>query len=217
MSNNYLGLVILVSSIKRFVKFQIFVILFLSASFTRADPYSLESLSEYLTNLKFLKANFLQVNADGSESSGSILMKRPGRMRFEYDRPDNTLVIVAAGALAIFDPKGDQEPMTYPVRNNPISLLLNSEIDLVNSGIVSNYMETSEEAVLVIRDPKIPESGSVELLFSGVQTELKKFTVKNENGTSTSIVLEDVEYPKNINDTLFSIALEINERKDHYK
>ena len=217
MSNNYLGLVILVRSIKRFVKFQIVVILFLSASFTRADPYSLESLSEYLTNLKFLKANFLQVNADGSESSGSILMKRPGRMRFDYDKPDNTLVLVAAGALAIFDPKGDQEPMTYPVRNNPISLLLNSEIDLINSGIVSNYTETSEEAVVVIRDPKIPESGSVELLFSGAQPRLKKFTVKNENGTSTSIVLEDTEYPKNINDTLFSIALEINKRKDIIK
>ena len=217
MRNNYLGLVILVSSIKRFVKFQIVVILFLSASFTRADPYSLESLSEYLTNLKFLKANFLQVNADGSESSGSILMKRPGRMRFEYDKPDKTLVLVAAGALAIFDPKGDQEPMTYPLKHNPISLLLNSEIDLINSGIVSNYMEALEEAVLVIRDPRSPESGSVELLFSGAQPKLKKFTIKNENGTSTSIILEDIEYPKNINDTLFSVALEINERKDHDK
>ena len=69
------------------------------------------------------------MNADGSESSGIILLKRPGRMRFEYDKPDKTLVLVAAGALAIFDPKGDQEPMTYPVRNNPISLLLNSEIE----------------------------------------------------------------------------------------
>lgn len=183
----------------------------------RADPYSLKNLSEYLTNLKLLKANFFQVNADGSESSGIILLKRPGRMRFEYDKPDKTLVLVAAGALAIFDPKGDQEPMTYPVRNNPISLLLNSEIDLINSGIVSNYMEASEEAVLVIRDPIISESGSVELLFSGAQPELKKFTVKNENGKSTSIVLKDTEYPKNINDTLFSIALEINKRKDSDK
>jgi len=183
----------------------------------RADPYSLKNLSEYLTNLKLLKANFFQVNADGSESSGIILLKRPGRMRFEYDKPDKTLVLVAAGALAIFDPKGDQEPMTYPVRNNPISLLLNSEIDLINSGIVSNYMEASEEAVLIIRDPITPESGSVELLFAGAQPELKKFTVKNENGTSTSIALEDTEYPKNINDTLFSIALEINKRKDSDK
>ena len=212
-----MGLVILIGSIKKFFKFQIFIILFASASLTRADPYSLENLSEYLANSKFLTANFFQVNADGSESSGSILIKRPGRMRFEYDKPDNILVLVAAGALAIFDPKGDQGPMTYPIRNNPISLLLNSEIDLINSGIVSNYKKALGEAVLVIRDPIKPERGSVELLFSGTQPELKKFTVKNENGTSTSIVLEDTEYPKNINETLFSIALEINRRKDSDK
>ena len=204
----------MVSIVKSFVKFQIFAVLLLSASILRADPYSLENLSDYLTNLKSLKANFFQVNADGSESSGIILMKRPGRMRFEYDKPDKTLVIVSAGALAIFDPKGDQEPMTYPVRNNPISLLLKSEIDLVNSGMVSNFKKALEEAVLIIKDTRKPQRGSVELLFSGVQPELKKFTIKNENGTSTSIALEDTEYPKNINDTLFSIALETDKRKD---
>jgi len=207
-------LVILVSIVKSFVKFQIFAVLLLSTSILRADPYSLENLSDYLTNLKSLKANFVQVNADGSESSGIILMKRPGRMRFEYDKPDKTLVIVSAGALAIFDPKGDQEPMTYPVRNNPISLLLKSEIDLVNSGMVSNYAQKLDEAVLIIKDPTKPERGSVELLFSGVQPKLKKFTIKNENGTSTSIVLEDTEYPKNISNTLFSIALETDKRED---
>ena len=195
------------------MKIQIFVVFFISASILKADPYSLKNLSEYLTNLKLLKANFFQVNADGSESSGIILLKRPGRMRFEYDKPDKTLVLVSAGALAIFDPKGDQEPITYPIRNNPISLLLNSEIDLINSGIVSNYIKASEEAVLILKDPIRSKSGSVDLLFSGAQPELKKFTVKNENGTSTSIALEDTEYPKNINDTLFSISLEINKRK----
>ena len=207
-------MVILFTVIKSFVKFQIFIVLFTSASILSADPYSLEKLSEYLTNLKFLKATFLQVNSDGSKSSGSILVKRPGRMRFDYDKPDNTLVLVAAGALAIFDPKGDNEPMTYPVRNNPISLLLKSKIDLINSGMVSNYKKDLEEAVLTIKDPTKPKRGSVELLFLGEQPELKKFTLKNENGTSTSIFLENNEYPNNINDTLFSIALEINKRKE---
>ena len=207
-------MVILFTVIKSFVKFQIFIVLFTSASILSADPYSLEKLSGYLTNLKFLKATFLQVNSDGSKSSGSILVKRPGRMRFDYDKPDNTLVLVAAGALAIFDPKGDNEPMTYPVRNNPISLLLKSEIDLINSGMVSNYKKDLEEAVLTIKDPTKPKRGSVELLFLGEQPELKKFTLKNENGTSTSIFLENNEYPNNINDTLFSIALEINKRKE---
>ena len=207
-------MVTLLTIIKSFVKFQIFIILFTSASILRADPYSLEKLSEYLTNLKFLRANFLQVNSDGSKSSGSILLKRPGRMRFDYDKPDNTLVLVAAGALAIFDPKGDNEPMTYPVRNNPISLLLKSEIDLINSGMVSNYQKGLEEAVLTIKDPTKPKRGSVELLFLGEQPELKKFTLKNEHEASTTIVLENTEYPNNINDTLFSITLEINKRKE---
>ena len=207
-------MVILFTVIKSFVKFQIFIVLFTSASILSADPYSLEKLSEYLTNLRFLKATFLQVNSDGSKSSGSILVKRPGRMRFDYDKPDNTLVLVAAGALAIFDPKGDKEPMIYPVRNNPISLLLKSEIDLINSGIVSNYKKDLEEAVLTIKDPTKPKRGSVELLFLGEQPELKKLTLKNENGTSTSIFLENNEYPNNINNTLFSIALEINKRKE---
>ena len=207
-------MVTLLTIIKSFVKFQIFIILFTCASILRADPYSLEKLSEYLTNLKFLRASFLQVNSDGSKSSGSILLKRPGRMRFDYDKPDNTLVLVAAGALAIFDPKGDNEPMTYPVRNNPISLLLKSEIDLINSGMVSNYKKGLEEAVLTIKDPTKSKRGSVELLFLGEKPELKKFTLKDENGTLTTIVLENTEYPNNINDTLFSIALEINKRKD---
>ena len=141
-------------------------------------------------------------------------MKRPGRMRFEYDKPDNTLVLVAAGALAIFDPKGDEAPITYPIKNNPISLILKDEVDLVNSGIVENYKVSIEEAVLTIRDPKYPERGSVELVFTGAKPELKQFSIKNENGSSTSILLNDIEYPKKINETLFSISLEINKRKN---
>ena len=80
-----------------------------------------------------------------------------------------------------------------------------------------NYEKSVEEAGLTIRDPKKPERGSVELLFTGSKPELKKFTIKNENGSSTSILLKDIEYPKKINETLFSISLEINKRKNKNK
>jgi outer membrane lipoprotein-sorting protein len=139
-------------------------------------------------------------------------MKRPGRMRFEYNKPDNTLVLVSAGALAIFDPKGDEAPITYPIRNNPISLILKGEVDLLNSGIVENYKVSIDEAFLTIRDPKKPERGSVELVFAGVKPELEEFTIKNENGSFTSIYLKDVEYPQTISETLFSISLETDKR-----
>ena len=190
------------------------VIVFLTiGALLKAEPYSLANVSQYLTNLSFLKANFSQTNADGTTSSGVILMKRPGRMRFEYYKPDKTLVLVSAGALAIFDPKGDAEPITYPIKNNPISLILKNEVDLFNSEIVEDYKVNIEEAVLIIRDPNNPEGGSVELIFTGPNPELEKFTVKNENGLSTSISLTDIEYPQKINETLFSISLESNKRR----
>ena len=116
--------------------------------------------------------------------------------------------------MAIFDPKGDEEPITYPIKNNPISLVLTGDVDLLNSGIVENYEKSIEEAVLTIRDPKRPERGSVELVFTGAKPELRQFSIKNENGSSTSILLNDIEYPKKINETLFSISLEINKRKN---
>ena len=199
--------------IEKFLKLPLFVVFLTTASILKADPYSLVNVSQYLTKLKFLKADFSQTNADGTKSSGAILIKRPGRMRFEYYKPDKTLVLVSAGALAIFDPKGDEAPITYPIKNNPISLILKDEVDLVNSGIVENYKVSIEEAVLTIRDPKYPERGSVELAFKGAKPELKKFTIKNENGSSTSLYLKNIEYPPKISNALFSIQLEKKNRE----
>ena len=198
--------------IKNFLKLPLFIVFLTIGSILNADPYSLANISQYLSNLKCLKADFSQINADGTISTGIIFIKRPGRMRFEYHKPDKTLVLVSAGALAIFDPKGDQGPVTYPIRNNPISLILKGEVDMQNSGVVENYVLGIEEAVLMIRDPNKPERGSVELVFKGVKPELEKFTIKDENGSSTSVLLKDIEYPKEINETLFSIILETNKR-----
>ena len=199
--------------IENYFKTLLFFAFLIIGSILKADPYSLANISQYLQNLKILKADFSQTNPDDTISSGTILIKRPGRMRFEYYKPDNTLVLVSAGALAIFDPNGDDKPITYPIRNNPISLILKGEVDLLNSRIVGNYKVSDEKGVLMIRDPKTPELGSVEFIFTGAKPELEKFTIINENGSSTSILLKDIEYPKKLNDTLFSIPLETNKRR----
>jgi len=199
--------------VKIFLKLSLFVVFLTASSILKADPYSLANISQYLQKLKILKADFSQTNPDDTISSGTILIKRPGRMRFEYNKPDKTLVLVSAGALAIFDAKGDEEPITYPIKNNPISFILKGEVDLLNSEIVANYEVSAEKAVLTIRDPKKPQLGSVELVFVGTKPQLEKFIIKNENGSSTSISLKDIKYPKNLNETMFSIALETSKRQ----
>ena len=93
-------------------------------------------------------------------------------------------------------------------------MILKGKVDLLNSGTVAKYKVSAEKAVLTIRDPKKPQRGSVELVFVGTKPELEKFSIKNENGSSTSISLKDIEYPKKLNETLFSIALETQKRQE---
>ena len=57
-------------------------------------PLSLSEISRYLNGLKNAKGPFTQVNPDGTLSKGTLYVKLPGRMRFEYTAPNDTLVIV---------------------------------------------------------------------------------------------------------------------------
>ena len=199
--------------VKRFLKLQIPTVFLVFGSILNAEPYSLKKVSQYLSNLKFLTAEFSQINDDGTTSSGIIFIRRPGSMRFEYYKPDKTLILISAGVLAIFDPKGDQTPIMYPITNNPISFILNDEVDLLNAGIVENYEVYNDKAILTLRDPNKPDQGNIQIVFSGAKPELAQFIIKNANGSSTSLSLKDIEYPKKINATLFSIALETNKRQ----
>ena len=83
-----------------------FVLPLLSAVFLStqvwAEKIGIDALSTYLDGLRTVKAKFTQINADGSLTTGSLYIKRPGRVRFEYDPPNDALVLAAGGQLAIF-------------------------------------------------------------------------------------------------------------------
>ncbi len=78
-----------------------------------AEKASLADISAHLNSLRSIQATFVQIGADGSSAQGQFFMKRPGRLRFEYQIPSEVLVLVSAGQMAIFDPKGDGEPTQF--------------------------------------------------------------------------------------------------------
>ena len=68
-----------------------------------AEKLSLNAISKYLNGLSTVKGAFTQINDDGTISTGTIYIKRPGRVRFEYDPPEAALVMAGGGQVAIFD------------------------------------------------------------------------------------------------------------------
>ena len=69
------------------------VILFLpNCSF--ASQISFNELNLYLNDIKTLQAEFEQRNNDNSVSHGVLFIKKPNKLRMEYEQPNNGLVLI---------------------------------------------------------------------------------------------------------------------------
>ena len=68
-----------------------------------ADRISLDEISRYFNSFTTAEGEFTQVNPDGTLATGRIYIRRPGRVRFEYDPPQESLVMAGGGQVAVFD------------------------------------------------------------------------------------------------------------------
>lgn len=155
----------------------------------QAEKLSLGAISGYINGLTTAEAEFRQVNADGSESRGRVLIERPGRMRFEYAPPERTLVLASAGQVAVFDMKSNQPPEQYPLSRTPLSLILARHVDLSAAKMVVGHEELDGLTVVTAQDPAHPELGTLRLAFSADPVTLRQWTVTDEAGGRTTVIL----------------------------
>src|SRR5262245_44706311 len=52
---------------------------------TDAEKGDLKRVSDYLNTIKSVQGRFTQLAADGRSVQGTFYLKKPGRIRFEYD------------------------------------------------------------------------------------------------------------------------------------
>lgn len=188
------------------------VVLAATALPAAAQQLSLGALSTYLNGLKTAQAEFTQINADGTISTGTIYIKRPGRARFEYNPPEQTLVLASAGQLAIFDAKSNTGPEQYPLARTPLNLILAQNVDLGRNGMVVGHNYDGTATTVTAQDPEHPEYGNIQLTFTGNPTELRQWVITDDAGQQTTVVLGELRKGGNISDRNFSIVAEAESR-----
>jgi len=104
-----------------------------------AQQLSLNQISQYMNGLQTAHGGFTQINADGTLSTGQIYIKRPGRIRFEYNAPDNSLVMAGGGQVAIFDPKSNNGPDRYPLNQTPLKIILERNVNFGQARMVTGH------------------------------------------------------------------------------
>ncbi|MDO9526375.1 MAG: outer membrane lipoprotein carrier protein LolA [Gemmobacter sp.] len=177
-----------------------------------AQKLPLTELSRYLNDLGTATAEFTQVNADGTISTGVIRINRPGKVRFEYAPPDKSLVVSDGQQVAIFDPKSNQPPEQYPLRRTPLNLILAPQVNLGTAKMVVGHTEDGPVTRVRAQDPEHPEYGSIEMVFSANPTELRQWVIRDDSGAETTLILGEMAKGTSMSGDLFSIQTEMSRR-----
>jgi len=177
-----------------------------------AEKISLNEISSYLNSFQTAQGDFTQINEDGSVTTGEILIKRPGRVRFDYAAPDNSLVIAGGNQVAVFDPKSNVPPEQFPLRRTPLNLILARNVDFGKSNMVVDHRDDGTATVVKVQDPKHPEYGNIQLKFTSKPVELRQWVITNDAGGQTTVILGELNKGVQIGARPFNIPQEIQAR-----
>ena len=169
-----------------------------------AQQISLNAISNYLNNLQTAKGAFTQVNEDGTISTGTIYIKRPGRIRFEYNPPDKQLVLASGGAVVIYDPKTNEPPETYPLARTPLSIILAKNVNLSRARMVVGHKSDGKSTTVKAQDPEHPEYGNIALVFTANPVELRQWVINDDGGNRTTVILGELDKKARMNNLLFN-------------
>jgi len=178
----------------------------------QAQQVSLGEVSGYLNRLVTAQGGFTQINGDGTLSTGQIFIKRPGRIRFEYNAPDNSLMIAGGGSVAIFDPRSNTRPERYPLNQTPLSIILESNVDLGRRRMVTGHTSDGTTTTVTAQDPDNPNYGNIQMVFTANPVELRQWIVTDDTGGQTTVILNDVVPGAAISDAKFNIISEMRQR-----
>jgi outer membrane lipoprotein-sorting protein len=178
----------------------------------QAEKISLNAISGYLNGLSTAKSQFTQINDDGTISTGTIYLKRPGRARFEYNPPMDALVVAGGSQVAIFDGKSNAGPQQYPLKRTPLNLILARNVNLAQANMVVGHNFDGTATTVVAQDPENPDIGTIELKFTANPTELRQWIITDNAGSQTTVLLGELEKGMDLGASLFSITVAINKR-----
>lgn len=116
-----------------------------------------------LRGISTMKADFVQTDRNGQSLRGVMTLKRPGKIRFDYGKNANFLVISNGKSLYVVDYEVNQVER-WPIGNSPLGALFDPDKDVKRFG---KLMPTASKDVLSVqvRDPKKPEFGMITLIF----------------------------------------------------
>lgn len=123
----------------------------------------LSSVQKHLQSVESMTASFTQTDRGGKVLTGVLTLKKPGKIRFQYEKGVPILIVGDGKSLWFLDYSVGQK-QRWPIGGSPLGILLDPSRDM--RGIASVVPTGNPETVAVdAADPKHPEYGRISLVF----------------------------------------------------
>ena len=159
-----------------------------------------------LRGISTMRADFTQTDRMGKTVSGVLTLKRPGRIRFQYEKSVPMLVVSNGKSLYLVDYEVDQV-QRWPIGNSPLGALLDPNRDVKRYG---RLIPTGNPGVISVevRDAKHPEYGIITLIFTrnGAAPgglELNTWVALDSQNQRTTVRLRNHRYGMAVPDNTF--------------
>ena len=127
-----------------------------------AQSGDIAKVEAHLSAVQSMTANFVQTDARGRSARGTVQLKRPGRIRFQYQGDD--LLLVANGSRLYFLDYSVGQKSSWDLNKTPLGLLLSANPDINR---IAKIVPQSDSRILLVRarDARRPEFGTLLLAF----------------------------------------------------
>jgi outer membrane lipoprotein-sorting protein len=178
----------------------------LAASPATAAPGDLEKVAAHLRTVESMTAGFVQTDRKGKALSGQLTMKRPGKVRFQYQKGVPLLIVADGKSLTMIDYQVRQV-QRWPIGKSPLAVLLNPAKDI---STVAKVLPTADDRIVLVeaRDPKRREFGTLTLAFARNSAApgglmLQGWVALDAQNNRTSVRLSDQRFNVPVADTAF--------------
>jgi outer membrane lipoprotein-sorting protein len=171
------------------------------------DDAELDQVVDALRAISTMKADFTQTDRDGKTVRGVLTLKRPGKIRFDYEKGVNMLIVSDGHALTFLDYSVNQK-QRYPIGNSPLGALLNPKRDVKQYGKVIPTGNPNVYSVEV-KDSKRPEYGVITVIMvkdaaSPGGLQLSSWVALDAQNHRTTVRLSNQQYGMAVPDSTFT-------------
>ena len=169
----------------------------------KADAAAVKAISKHFASVPSMQGEFIQFGPNGEQTGGKFYLQRPGRIRFDYNKPSPILVKADGRTVSIHNRKLKTWDY-FPLSKTPLKMLLSDRID-ANDKSIKSVTRESDLTTVVLANKSVFGNSKITLMFDPKTFDLRQWTITDDQGKDTSVMIFNVKNNVKLSRNLFRI------------